>query len=286
MGSAEGNGVTTCERLSVRDACLFGMLLLLGGVACSKGNVRAARVAGAGGTTSRCGQGDGGARDDAGSSAGGDAAAVFEPCPRAGDCKVLPLGDSITFGNPTRNGGYRVELFARAVADCKHITFLGSQSNGPDTVAGLPFPKNNEGHPGWTISQLAAIATTDQALAETPAIVLLHIGTNDMFQGPEGASERFAALIDQLIAALPNSLLVASTIIPLPPAASDAEAFDATIPGIIEARARAGAHIVYVDQFDGFPPNGFAPDMVHPSDKVGYRWMGDTWYDAIKSYLR
>ena len=244
-----------------------------------------------------CPSGSGGAGDteashtgvsgDGGSSAGGEQSAPFEPCPTTGDCKILPLGDSITFGNPTAKGGYRVELFRRAAADCKHFTFVGSQKNGPDKVLGLPFPKDNEGHPGWTINQIIEIATSDQALVDEPHIVLLHIGTNDMFYGPpEGAPERLATLIDQLLAALPNSLLAVSTIIPLPPAAEDAEAFDAPIPGLVEARARAGAHIIYVDQFDGFPSNGLARDKVHPNDAVGYAWMGDTWYGAIQSYLR
>jgi lysophospholipase L1-like esterase len=243
-----------------------------------------------------CPPGSGGAGDadasgavgiagDAGRSAGGELNAPFEPCPTTGDCKILPLGDSITFGNPTAKGGYRVELFARAAADCKHITFLGSQKNGPDRVLGLPFPKNNEGHPGWTIAQLDEISTSDQALASDPSMVLLHIGTNDMFRGPDGAGDRLAALIDKLVAALPNSLLAVSTIIPLPPAAQDAQAYDALVPGIVEARARAGAHIIYVDQFDGFPSDGFAADMVHPNDAVGYAWMGDNWYEAIKQYL-
>jgi len=269
----------------------LGVLLVVASVACSSSRAPAHDVE----TPPICPAGDGGAggasgvdggASAAGASAGGELDAPFEPCPTTGDCKILPLGDSITFGNPTAKGGYRVELFARAAADCKHITFVGSQKNGPDKVLGLPFPKNNEGHPGWTISQLDEISTSEQALADSPSIVLLHIGTNDMFRGPEGSGDRLAALIDKLIAALPNSLLAVSTIIPLPPAAEDAEAYDALVPGIVEERARAGAHILYVDQFDGFPSNGFVRDMVHPSDTVGYPWMGDTWYEAIAPYLR
>jgi hypothetical protein len=274
-----------------RAGRLGTLLVLMASAACSSRGTRGPTTddetppfcpagGGAGGAS-----GAEGATAEAGSSAGGEPSAPFDPCPQTGDCKILPLGDSITFGNPTANGGYRVELFARAAADCKHITFVGGQRNGPDKVLGLPFPKQNEGHPGWTISQIIDIATTDQALVDAPAIVLLHIGTNDMFRGPEGATERLTTLIDQLILALPNSLLAVSSIIPLPPAAEDAEAFDAPVPGIVEARAQSGAHIIYVDQLDGFPSNGFARDKVHPNDAVGYAWMGDTWYEAIEPYL-
>jgi hypothetical protein len=280
--------------MPVQCVRLCGALITLASVACSSSDAPGPALhaeappvcpAGNGGSGGASGAEEG--PSGAGSSAGGERGVPFEPCPTTGDCKILPLGDSITFGNPTAKGGYRVELFRRAAADCKHFTFVGSQKNGPDKVLGLPFPKNNEGHPGWTINQLIEIATNDQALVDEPHIVLLHIGTNDMFYGPpEGAPDRLAVLIDQVLAALPTSLLAVSTIIPLPPAAEDAEAFDAPIPGLVEERARAGAHIIYVDQFDGFPDNGLARDKVHPNDGVGYPWMGDTWYEAIKSYLR
>ena len=51
-------------------------------------------------------------------------------------------------------GGYRVELFSKANAAGKKITFTGSLSNGPSMVDGVTFPKNNEGHSGWKIDQL------------------------------------------------------------------------------------------------------------------------------------
>jgi hypothetical protein len=84
-----------------------------------------------------------------GGGAGPGGSTTFDPCPASGDCKVLPLGDSITYGSTTNNGGYRVQLFTRAHADTKHLTFVGSQLDGPNTVAGITFPRNNEGHPGY-----------------------------------------------------------------------------------------------------------------------------------------
>ncbi len=72
----------------------------------------------------------------------------FDPCPATGNCKVLPLGDSITAGagaQPGDNGGYRVELFTKALANSKHITFVGSQTSGPTTVGGQTFPRKSRG---------------------------------------------------------------------------------------------------------------------------------------------
>ena len=224
----------------------------------------------------------------------------FDPCPATGNCKILPLGDSITAGagaQPGDGGGYRVELFTKATNDNKHITFVGSLTSGPTTAAGVAFPQNHEGHIGWTITQVSGIATISQALKDMPQIVLLFIGTNDegYATSEAGASDRLGQLIDKIVAALPNSLLVVSSIYPFPgckatnytpdECAVNVAAYDAAIPGVIKQRADQGKHVNYVDM--STPPTGaLSTDGVHPNDTVGYPWMGDTWYAAIKAYLR
>lgn len=242
---------------------------------------------------------------DAGGAVGGevgtpeaenDGGGGFDPCPSTGDCKILPLGDSITWGEPTSNGGYRVELFTDAVNDQKNITFVGSLSDGPATVDNVPFPQSHEGHPGWTIAQVEAITTTAQtvsvsgqsnagALRDLPHIVLLHIGTNDMADGPAGAPDRLGQLIDTIVADLPDSLLVVSSIIPYAQYESDVVTYNAAVPGVIRQRADQGKHVIYVDMFTNFPSNGITWDNVHPNDNIGYPWMGDRWYTTIKPYL-
>jgi lysophospholipase L1-like esterase len=195
------------------------------------------------------------------------------------------LGDSITFGTPTNSGGYRVELFSKAVADGKRMTFVGSQTNGPAMVAGRPFPKNNEGYPGWTISQIDGIANDMKALKDAPHIVLLHIGTNDMYQGADGAPMRLGKLIDDIVTVLPNSLLVVSSIIPFPSAVAAVDTYNDAVPGVVQARASAGKHVIYVDQFKDFPTSELT-DGVHPDDTNGYPRMGRVWYASIAPYLR
>jgi lysophospholipase L1-like esterase len=210
----------------------------------------------------------------------------FDPCPASGPCKVLPLGDSITDGFETAlPGGYRIKLFELAVAADKQITFVGGQMNGPTTVANQPFPRNHEGHSGWTIQQLDTDRVPSPALDDDPHIVLLHIGTNDMWQGADGAPERLAALIDQIVADLPQALLVVAKIVPFPAQSSKVETFNAAIPALIEERATAGKHIVLVDQFTGFDDEEELQDGVHPN-AAGYARMAETWYAAISSYLR
>ena len=53
----------------------------------------------------------------------------------------------------------------------------------------------------------------EPALNPDPHIVLLHIGTNDM-RNPNGAPDRLATLMDQILTTLPDSLLVVSSMSP------------------------------------------------------------------------
>jgi len=283
----------------------------LGGNA-GNGNAGATNTSGGGhsGGVSSALDGSGGNSNAGSSSTGTSGAASFAPCPATGDCKILPLGDSITEGDgadPGDHGGYRVELFKNALADSKHITFVGSKSSGPATVSGQPFPPSHEGHAGWVITQINGIATTAQtvsvsgtsypgALRDMPNIVLLFIGTNDegYASSEAGASDRLATLIDKIIAALPNALLVVSSIYPFAgckdtnytptQCAANVATYDAAIPGVVQQRMSQGKHVLLVDM--STPPTGaLSSDNVHPNDTVGYPWMGDTWYTAIKSYL-
>jgi hypothetical protein len=251
----------------------------------SAGGSGGTAMAGAGGALGGAGQGGkagaSGAAGTAGAGGGGGGSSGFDPCPATGPCKILPLGDSITDGIGF-SGGYRVELFSRALADDKEITFVGGSMNGPQMVDGQTFPRAHEGHSGWTIQQIDGIVP-DPALGVAPHIVLLHIGTNDMYQSPSGAPDRLGALIDQIVAELPDALLVVSTIIPLPMSSGPVNTFNAAVPGVVNARKDAGKHVLLVDQFTGFPTNELG-DGVHPNE-AGYARMAGVWYTAISSYL-
>ncbi len=248
-----------------------------GGQPGNKGGAGAGGMAAGGGGASSAGAGGGGA-----SSGGG--ATGFQPCPATDPCKILPLGDSITdgIGTNTTGGGYRVELFNQAVMAGKKITFVGGSMNGPMMVAMEPFPRNHEGHSGWTISQIDGIVPSP-ALTPKPHIILLHIGTNDMYQMPNGAPDRLGTLIDGILSELPDSLLVVSTIIPFPQQDNTVKTFNSAVPGLVKMRADAGKHILLVDQFKDFPTSELG-DGVHPN-QTGYGRMGKVWYEAIKSYL-
>src|SRR5947209_18768574 len=93
-----------------------------------------------------------------------------------GGVKVMPLGDSITYGTGDP-GGYRIGLWQRLVAGGYKVDFVGSQSNGPASLG----DHDHEGHPGWRIDQLDA-NIVGWLNTYQPHTVLLHIGTNDIGQ--------------------------------------------------------------------------------------------------------
>ncbi len=272
-GGSPGAGGASAGAPSVGGAPAAGGAPASGGGGGGKG--------GAGGGTSTAGSGNGGA---AGGSSG-----TYNPCPTNGDpCKILPLGDSITWGIQYE-GAYRVELFTKAVAAGQKITFTGSLSDGPAMAGGVAFPKSNEGHSGWTIDQDAGLVPSP-AFTTIPNIVLLLIGTNDVYaaSGQSAMPTRLGSLMDKIFAAAPDALLVVAKITPLGGNATwnaTIKTYNDAMPALIQTKVAAGKHVIGIDLNTGFVVSSMlSSDNIHPN-KTGYDWMGDTWYAAISQYL-
>jgi lysophospholipase L1-like esterase len=222
-----------------------------------------------------------------GAGTGGSTSATYRPCPTNGDpCKILPLGDSITWGLQY-DGAYRVELFSKTVAAKQNITFTGSLSNGPAKVSNVTFPKSNEGHSGWTIAQISN-QVPSPAFNTIPHIVLLLIGTNDVYasSGQATMPDRLGSLMDKIITAAPNALLVVAKITPLGTASFNAtiKTYNDAIPELVQSRVAAGKHVMLADMNTGFTASMLSTDQVHPNQS-GYDFMGDKWYELIGELL-
>jgi lysophospholipase L1-like esterase len=186
------------------------------------------------------------------------------------------------------------------VAAGQKITFTGSLSNGPTTVAGQPFPMQNEGHSGWGISEVTPYSNGNAGIATvipTPAfssggggvpdIILLHIGTND--QGSFPATQMTSdlqGLLNKIISNAPNALIVVAQIIPLGYGTNSViQAYNQSIPGLVQTLAGAGKHVVLVDMYDGFNTSTMlGSDSIHPNS-TGYQFMAAHWYSVIGSRL-
>ncbi len=275
-----------------------------GGTTSTTGGTSAGGTASGGFTT--------GGRASGGNSAGGSASGgratggsgAYNPCPGAGTaCAIMPLGDSITdgVGSSAPGGGYRVQLFHDAVQAHKAITFVGSATdpNGPTTLDGKTFPRNHEGHPGYTIDNSSTTSgispLVDASIATNhPQIILLMIGTNDINRNidPANAPTRLGALLDKIFNDAPNTLVVVAKITPWADDGTNVSAvepYNNAIASVVQTRNASGKHVTAVDMYAPFRANAnyktaLMNDYLHPND-AGYVVMGDVWYAAIQSYL-
>lgn len=200
--------------------------------------------------------------------------------------KIMPLGDSITYGysnsNDQESGGYRTYLWNDLVATSLDVDFVGSVSSGPAALG----DKNHEGHSGWKIQE---IANNINGWLDThkPEIIPLMIGTNDTNDIVSGSTiaNRLSSLIDQITARLPNSQLLVSTI-PLIDGAFRGKAraqraadYNLAIPGVVKSKVDQGKNVAFVDMRSEITLSDLS-DYVHPTTS-GYSKISDSWYDAV-----
>jgi hypothetical protein len=205
----------------------------------------------------------------------------------AAPVRIMPLGDSITAGP----GCWRALLWDRLQkTGFTNIDFVGTQMGGGCSV---PFDEDHEGHAG-----MAATGIADQNLlpgwlaATTPDIVLMHLGTNDMWGGtiPTAAIlTAYSKLVDQMRASNPNMKIIVAQIIPMNPpsctvCAQEVVALDAAIPAWAAGKTTAQSPITVVDQWTGFNSATDSVDGVHPND-IGFQKMSDRWYPAVAAAL-
>ena len=170
------------------------------------------------------------------------------PSPPSRPIRVLPLGDSITFGcgdslspacvaegrgsacNLTQSPcatcafGYRVRLFEALSATSRPGTwqFVGTQRTGP-ADCGSGGACQHEGHPGWRTTDLSAIVNSTLGPLQ-PDLILLHIGTNDIgrnnyataAEAATATSTNLRALIEQLFIVIPGAHIFLASILAMP----------------------------------------------------------------------
>ncbi|MFC6082793.1 ricin-type beta-trefoil lectin domain protein [Sphaerisporangium aureirubrum] len=191
-----------------------------------------------------------------------------------GGVRVMPLGDSITDGFNVP-GGYRINLWQSLVSGGYRVDFVGSGFNGPSSLG----DHDHEGHSGWRIDQIDA-QIVNWLRTYTPRTVLLHIGTNDMYNA-SGAPGRLATLLDRIFSTAPDTYVFVATIIPMNGRDNEVRGFNSQIPGLVQSRANAGRHIYLVDMYSKLTSSDLA-DGIHPN-AGGYNKMAAAWYSALRS---
>jgi hypothetical protein len=201
----------------------------------------------------------------------------------AAPVRIMPLGDSITAGP----GCWRAYLWDRLQkAGHTNIDFVGTQPGGGCSV---PFDGDHEGHGGFSAT---GIAEQDQLppwlAAARPDVVLMHLGTNDMwgsFRPIDTIIAAYSKLVDQMRASNPDMRILVAQIIPMAcPECAHVVALNKAIPAWAAGKTTARSPITVVDQWTGFDTATDTNDGVHPVDS-GFRKMADRWYPAVTAAL-
>ncbi|KAH7131681.1 SGNH hydrolase-type esterase domain-containing protein [Dactylonectria estremocensis] len=195
--------------------------------------------------------------------------------------RILCVGDSITAGllsgeNGSNGNGYRLQLRDDLSED--EVVFAGTVASGNMT---------DGYYAAWNGRRIGAITDmVGPALTHRPNIVLIHAGTNDMSvkipgdHSADGAAERLGHLIDKVMAACPDAVILVAVLIPRcgDYTAASFPAFQSLIPKVVEQRRSGGGHVLAVDM-STFPESELH-DCLHPTSE-GYRELGHSWYDFV-----
>ncbi|KAH7360335.1 SGNH hydrolase-type esterase domain-containing protein [Rhexocercosporidium sp. MPI-PUGE-AT-0058] len=189
--------------------------------------------------------------------------------------KILPLGDSITFGFQSTDGnGYRKHLLDK-------ITTNGTAQYVGSVRSGNMTDNHNEGHPGATITQIGNFSRGSLTLR--PNLILLMAGTNDMNMNLSvGATERLENLIDMCSTTCPDAVILVTQLSPAAPRDVEAriEQFNPTVIRLVANREGRGMKVAVVDM-PKFVTTADLKDELHPND-IGYAKMADAWFEGIQ----
>jgi len=205
----------------------------------------------------------------------------------AAPTRIMLLGDSITAGP----GCWRALLWDRLQrTGYTNIDFVGTQPGGGCSVA---HDGDHEGHSGFSATGVANQNLLPPWLAATsPDVVLMHLGTNDMWGGSIPTENKIAAftkLVGQMRAKNPAMRIIVAQIIPMSQSAcatcpADVVALNNRIPAWAAGLTTAQSPIVVVDQWTGFNTATDTGDGVHPND-AGFRKMADRFYPVLTRVL-
>ncbi|MGB3150760.1 MAG: putative Ig domain-containing protein [Maribacter sp.] len=227
--------------------------------------------------------------------------------------KVLPLGNSITEGEDV-HASYRRVLWNELKDDGYNIDFVGSKffSGFFDLLPpeGDLFDMHHEGHSGWDTNNIISGAGFDPGRGTlstwlngyTPDAVLLHLGTNDVFNCRTNSQvlSDMDTIISLLRADNPNVVIFLAKIVPM--GNSSILGFDDTycnngqtlsqmvtslnnaLTSYVPTKDTPHSPVILVDQNSNISVTADMYDGIHPNGQ-GEEKMAQKWFDAIQNHF-
>ena len=207
--------------------------------------------------------------------------------------RIMPLGDSITQAD-SQHPGYRYPLWKLLKNGGYNVDFVGSLSSnhrGENPVQS--FDTDHEGHWGWRADQILhgfpGIGKLDDFINKSsPDIVLLHLGSNDIFQGEpiEEIESDLLKIINELVSHNKNVIILIARILPIADNRINQRIrmLNEAISQLPDKMRISKKQLVVVNQFDGFNPQTDTYDGAHPNSS-GEDKMAAKWYKALQSVI-
>ncbi len=202
--------------------------------------------------------------------------------------RIMPLGDSITYGSSTP-GGYRLPLYVSLTNASYTVDYVGTRTDNATNALGLEV--NHQGIGGWKISD-GSIGLYENMFGwfeqtDDPHVVLLHIGTNDAGGGNlfTNAVDRLDALITRIALCQPSAHLIVTTLIPRaePTETTISNVFNRFVPDKVASQQALGRNVHFLDMHAFLTTNDMY-DTVHPTAS-GYAKMAGAWHTAITNII-
>ncbi|KAF1945297.1 SGNH hydrolase [Clathrospora elynae] len=214
-------------------------------------------------------------------------AAPSDIAERQSAVRIMAFGDSIT-GSP---GCWRAYLWQKLQqAGIKNTDFVGTLGT---QNCGFQYDGENEGHAGFQAINIANQNQLPGWLSSTkPDIVLMHLGTNDIWSNRATADivTAFSKLVDQMRASKPTMKIIVAKIIPMNPSncaqcGSRVIALNNAIGSWAPGKSMANSPITVIDAWSGFSTGSMTGDGVHPND-VGSKKLAESWYPALVNAIK
>lgn len=221
---------------------------------------------------------------------------------------ILCLGNSITNGTNKYNS-YRRNLWQFLHQENYNFDLIGSWSKHHmgGEVPDPDFDMDHDGHSGWTFAEMFQPPSWDNARGNvyewlneyTPDIVLIELGTNDVFQCRK-TSDMIGDL-EKLVSLFRNkNSYIKIAVAQIPPLGDqwaqkklcgDSIRYDSAIHTLNAAIAvfakehgSVKSPVIVVDQYTGVQPSIQMYDDIHPNE-AGEKIMAERWFKAIEQYL-
>ncbi|MBN1648010.1 MAG: hypothetical protein JW874_08250 [Spirochaetales bacterium] len=210
--------------------------------------------------------------------------------------RIWTVGDSITEGT---DNGYRNMIWTMLTDAGNSVDFIGTlQHDWP--IGTCPDP-DHDGHPGWTIGDIAGEIDSfyAQIAGDDPQVLLIMLGTNDLAwwvssqNFVDSTDERMMALVDHIFNLDGDLYIIVGTI---PPMSSEeigatgvdralyADQYRDELIARVEDHELYGSRLFLVDMHSALTVADLG-DGIHPT-LAGYDKMGEVWVGGIAECMQ